>query len=332
MRHSWKLKARINLSGKYGDALGVAVLTSIMVGALSILFSIASSLGLPASQSFLFDIFGLSDLTGQAFDPEILLEGIREILVFFVNQTWLLVLLLLLTFLIRPLYALLVGNVVRVGQDRWFLRAAHTDVAPPIGMMFSLFRRGEYGRTVGAMFYRAFWLFVWSLPPYLALILGTLPQQILIYFSLANRMPLTQGFILRIAKQTGLPLLFFSPLFFLLGLLFSFIFSIILIRKRYRYRMMTYVLADNPALGARRALQLSKEMTRGQVGRLFVLDLSFLGWVLLSLMCLCLPWIGLHLLAPYYRMTWAEAYKSLRDQAAAQGIVRMEELGYLRLA
>ena len=39
----------------------------------------------------------------------------------------------------------------------------------------------------------------------------------------------------------------------------------------------------------------------------------------------------LHLFAPYYFMTWAEAYKMLRDQAAARGIIRMEELGYVRV-
>lgn len=318
----------MNLSGKYGDALGVAVLTSIVAGAVSILFSITSSLGLPTSSSFFLDAY---DLTGESLDPQVLLEGVQEALAYLLNQTWLMALLILLALLVKPLYTLLVGNVIKVGQDRWFLRAAHTDMAPPLGMMFSLFRKGEYGKTLGAMFYKGFWLFLWSLPPYLALALGTMPMQAVLYFALTNNMSLTHGLIYRIARQSGLPLFFFGLPFLLIGILVSLAFSVVLIRKRYRYRMVSFIVADNPSLGARRAMSLSKAMTRGKVGRLFYLDLSFLGWILLSLMCLCLPWIGLNLLAPYYRMTWAEAYKSLRDEAAAQGLVRMEELGYLRL-
>ncbi|HZK28812.1 MAG TPA: DUF975 family protein, partial [Clostridia bacterium] len=92
-----------------------------------------------------------------------------------------------------------------------------------------------------------------------------------------------------------------------------------------------YILADNPSLGAKRTLNLSKEMTRGKLGALFLLDLSFIGWILLCLMCICLPWITLHLFAPYYRMTWAEAYKAIRDEAVARGMIRMEDLGYVRI-
>lgn len=321
-----KANARAHLSGKYGDALGVAVLASLVASAVTILASLVSSLGLPASQAFLYN-----GLAGDQVDPLVLLDIAREYLDLILEQTWLIALLVLISLVIRPLYRLLVGYTIRVGRDRWYLRAAHPDVPPPVSMLFSPFRRGEYGKIMGGMFYRDLWLLFWSIPAYLTLALGILPYQIVAYVALTHRLPLTEGLIFRVARQTGLPIFFFSPAFLFLTFFAFALFTFFYIRKRYRYRMVPYLLADNPGLGARRALGLSKAMTRGKTGGLFMLDLSFLGWILLCLMCICLPWVTLQLLAPYYRMTWAEAYKALRDDAAARGLVRMEDLGYLRL-
>lgn len=41
--------------------------------------------------------------------------------------------------------------------------------------------------------------------------------------------------------------------------------------------MVPYILADNPSIGAERAIQLSNRMTDGEKWDMFVLDLSF--WV-----------------------------------------------------
>ena len=53
----------------------------------------------------------------------------------------------------------------------------------------------------------------------------------------------------------------------------------------YRYRMSRYILLDNPQLSAFAAWQQSKRMMQGHKLELFLLDLSFLPWILLSLVC-----------------------------------------------
>ena len=50
----------------------------------------------------------------------------------------------------------------------------------------------------------------------------------------------------------------------------------------YRYRFATYNLLADPSLSASEAIRLSCQQTRGMKWDLFVLDLSFIGWSLLS--------------------------------------------------
>ena len=52
--------------------------------------------------------------------------------------------------------------------------------------------------------------------------------------------------------------------------------------KSYEYRMIPYILAENPSINWREAFRLSKAMMDGQKWNTFVLDLSFIGWDLLS--------------------------------------------------
>ncbi len=50
----------------------------------------------------------------------------------------------------------------------------------------------------------------------------------------------------------------------------------------YAYRMAIYVMVDNPELSAIGCLRRSRQLMRGHKMRLFVLDLSFIGWLVLS--------------------------------------------------
>lgn len=54
----------------------------------------------------------------------------------------------------------------------------------------------------------------------------------------------------------------------------------------YRYRFALYNLCENPNIGVMEALRMSKVQTAGHKGKLFVLDLSFLGWGILSMLTL----------------------------------------------
>lgn len=81
--------------------------------------------------------------------------------------------------------------------------------------------------------------------------------------------------------------------------------------KSYQYRMVPYILTEQPHIGWREALRLSRRMTAGEKGRMFVLDLSFLGWYLLLPLTLGL---GIFFLLPYIEQVQAELYAALRPK------------------
>ncbi|MDZ7673425.1 MAG: DUF975 family protein [Halanaerobiales bacterium] len=93
--------------------------------------------------------------------------------------------------------------------------------------------------------------------------------------------------------------------------------------KLYAYRMVPYILADNPDIKAGRAIQLSKEMTSGEKMDIFILDLSFLGWFILGSL---LFGIGIFFVQPYYDSTNAELYLKLREKALENNLTTYQEL------
>lgn len=64
--------------------------------------------------------------------------------------------------------------------------------------------------------------------------------------------------------------------------LWSMLFLIPGIVASYRYRFALYNLCENPALSPAEAIAMSKAQTMGHKMDLFILDLSFFGWMLLS--------------------------------------------------
>lgn len=94
-------------------------------------------------------------------------------------------------------------------------------------------------------------------------------------------------------------------------LLWLFLFIVPGVVKAYEYSMIPYLLAENPNLSASEAFSLSKQMTTGQKMDLFVLDLSFIGWGFLGLICCG---IGLLFVQPYPEATKAEVYLILKQQ------------------
>jgi uncharacterized membrane protein len=93
--------------------------------------------------------------------------------------------------------------------------------------------------------------------------------------------------------------------------------------KAYAYRMVPYILADNPNIGVRKAIELSNEMTMGHKFDMFVLDLSFIGWYLLGALALG---IGVIFVMPYENATNAELYLVLRKEALASNMCSYEDL------
>jgi uncharacterized membrane protein len=106
----------------------------------------------------------------------------------------------------------------------------------------------------------------------------------------------------------------------LLMYLYCFLWSLLLvipgIIKGYSYAMTPYLLYDNPSLSAEELICTSMKMMKGHKMKLFLLDLSFIGWALLCILTLC---IGFLWLVPYTYSARAAFYEDLRTAAEASG-------------
>ena len=91
-------------------------------------------------------------------------------------------------------------------------------------------------------------------------------------------------------------------------LLWTLLFIIPGIVASYSYAMTGYILAEDPDLTASQAIQRSKEMMRGNRWRLFCLQLSFIGWIIL---CLFTFGIGNLFLNPYQTAADAAFYREI---------------------
>ncbi len=78
--------------------------------------------------------------------------------------------------------------------------------------------------------------------------------------------------------------------------------------KSYSYSMAYYIHLDNPHLSANECITASRRMMDGHKWRLFCLDCSFIGWVLLGILTLGVValWV-----APYQQMAHVYFYNDL---------------------
>ncbi len=102
-------------------------------------------------------------------------------------------------------------------------------------------------------------------------------------------------------------------LVYLFTLLWSLLFVIPGIVKSYSYALTYYIKNDNPSMTAQQAITESRKMMNGYKWKLFVLDLSFIGWYIVGALCLG---IGTLWVNPYHTATRAHFYEELKAKAA----------------
>lgn len=90
--------------------------------------------------------------------------------------------------------------------------------------------------------------------------------------------------------------------------LWSLLFIVPGIIATYKYAMAPFILAENPYLSANEAITESKERMRGNKWSLFLLNLSFIGWDILSILTLGVGYIWLN---PYKNAAYAAFYRNL---------------------
>lgn len=92
--------------------------------------------------------------------------------------------------------------------------------------------------------------------------------------------------------------------------LWSLLFFIPGIIKSYQWRLVPYIMSEDPTMNYKDALAESTKLMQGNKWKTFVLDLSFIGWDILSL----LTWgfLEIFFVAPYKASTDAALYETLK--------------------
>lgn len=94
--------------------------------------------------------------------------------------------------------------------------------------------------------------------------------------------------------------------------------------KALSYSQAFYIKAENPNIPASRAIELSKIMMNGHKWDIFYLNLSFIGWNILS--SLTFGILGIVYVFPYSYAAHAFAYEEIKADAASRGIIDIREI------
>ena len=91
--------------------------------------------------------------------------------------------------------------------------------------------------------------------------------------------------------------------------------------KSYSYAMTSFILKGEPEMKNNAAIEKSMAMMEGNKMKLFMLDLSFIGWAIL---CIFTLGIGLLFLQPYVAISRAAFYEDLKAQQGGSVEVNVE--------
>ena len=94
--------------------------------------------------------------------------------------------------------------------------------------------------------------------------------------------------------------------------------------KSYSYKLVPYIISENPDIGMNEAITLSRRMMDGHKWECFKLDFSFILWYILGIVTMGIAdafWT-----LPYHVATTTEYYTAVRAEAKAKGIPGAEKL------
>ena len=89
--------------------------------------------------------------------------------------------------------------------------------------------------------------------------------------------------------------------------------------KSYEYLMVPYILAENPQMDRKEIFEISRRMMDGEKMNAFLLDLSFLGWIFLTVLTCGVA--GILYVQPYMMATRTELYIYNKVKAYNEGYI-----------
>lgn len=137
-------------------------------------------------------------------------------------------------------------------------------------------------------------------------------MMILASFSIIKLLPNSQDISQNVALQTTIGTLL---LYILIGFLLMIIGGLIALPQYYAYSQVEFILFDslenNSYDGAFKVIRASRQMMKGYKGKRFVLDLTFIGWYLLSALTFGIASIYVY---PYVYTAQTLFYEAVRKE------------------
>lgn len=255
--------------------------TGYLVSFLAIILGAAGSL-----LSFDLDKEDLERIT--SFDPQQLLPLLSALLIFGS--------LALITTLAIELF---VSGPCEIGYHRFHLAIVdQNDSEVAVATLFGFFKKPHFFKAVLLRILRALVRLVTLLPLFAAYVLAA------INVVSAYLLSPTLGNLI-------LPILY-SAAMILSGTLASLAIALPL---SYAYTAAPFIMADYPGVGAVEAMRNSRHLMRGHKWKLFCLDFSFIGWMLLGTL---LFGIGIVFVLPYFHTARALYYNDISRREAAK--------------
>ena len=201
-------------------------------------------------------------------------------------------------------FAIFVSSPIKLGYQRFQLELIDNN---PQGIQVqTLFRyfKESYFKSIGLNLLHSLILFVTQIPLLIFTVLGAL-QMIAsipsIFSSTGEQM--YWNFALSILGMLGL---------ILLGAILS---LVIRIPITYMYTFAHMIMAEYPTVGVIDALRTSRNLMRGNKWKLFCLEFSFIGWIILATICCG---IGMIVVQPYMEAARAAFYNDITNRSAAK--------------
>ena len=322
------IKSRAKHSLQKG--LGTSYLMIITSNTIqNIIIKVFSSIFMISSLSMITSTF-IRKLENQLYYSE---NDLLILLRYLFDQINVVLILQIVIYFLTAVTTIMLFNHLTTGIDLWFSRNREGTMTPPYSFLFYQFNDGRYFSTMKGMAWRDLWLFIWRLPAsILSFIIGIysirLTKTILQYplFSMSQS-ELEKIFNTYFAIDHAA---YFHAILFFVAAIVMIVFSILAIVKKYSYPSTEWLLADNPHLNHRQALNLSKKMMHGNKFKWFLLDLSFIGWKILYGILIAFSFFLKPLLQSYIKAAHAELYADLRSQAIADHLITPEELGFVK--
>ena len=289
----YRTRARESLRGKWKRAILLAFLAILLGGVIAG--------GVTYQANFNFDV-EYTDFANHPYLDGVVLDGA---FLLWIVKAMITVFLLAASFWI--LVSLFVSSPVKLGYQRANLDLVD-GVEPEVKTLFGYFKTAYARSIVLNLLYSLVTTIVVAVPA-----VATAAVTYGMVFDFMELMEATDPTVHFVMPEIDGLLIYLPILLLLVAITCAALILCWILHYSYRFAYM--VMAEYPTMGAVEAMRVSRTMMKGRKWKLFCLDLSFIGWAILSALTFG---IGFFFLCPYREAAFAAFYHDAAHRDAAK--------------